>query len=139
MIRRPTILVLASALVGCQITPVGKSEFSCTQSAERGTPCASMLEVYYGDRDDETARSHLPLPSATSDGPLLSQPIVLRVWIAPWEDASGNLRWPGYVFSELRPQRWRVGAREIEQGAKRLTPLTGHAGQPIDSSPQRER
>ncbi len=37
--------------------------------------------------------------------PLLSQPHVLRVWIAPWSH-KGNLHFPGYVYTIVSPEQW---------------------------------
>jgi conjugal transfer pilus assembly protein TraV len=31
------------------------------------------------------------------------------VWVAPWEDADGDLNVSGFVFTELEPRRWMIG------------------------------
>ena len=33
----------------------------------------------------------------------------MRIWIAPWEDADGDLNVSGYVYTELEPRRWMIG------------------------------
>ncbi len=43
--------------------------------------------------------------SMTGPRPLLSQPKVMRVWIAPWSH-KGNLHFPGYVYTIVRPEQW---------------------------------
>lgn len=37
--------------------------------------------------------------------PLLSQPRILRVWIAPWS-RNGSLHFPGYVYTIVTPEKW---------------------------------
>lgn len=34
---------------------------------------------------------------------------VMRVWIAPWEDAKGVLHIGGYAFIEIHKRRWEIG------------------------------
>jgi len=48
--------------------------------------------------------------------PLLSQPHILRVWIAPWS-RNGTLHFPGYVYTIVTPEKW------IFAPAKGKTPL----------------
>jgi conjugal transfer pilus assembly protein TraV len=41
---------------------------------------------------------------------------VMRIWIAPWEDSRGDLHAPGYVYTEIEPRRWTLGApAEVER------------------------
>lgn len=48
---------------------------------------------------------------------------VMRIYIAPWEDESGDLHMGGYVFSEIVPRKWSVGTRQAEsnEGFRLLT------------------
>lgn len=41
--------------------------------------------------------------------PLISQPKVLRVWVAPYRGPGGNLHFPGMVYSIITPQTWNFG------------------------------
>jgi conjugal transfer pilus assembly protein TraV len=34
----------------------------------------------------------------------------MRIWIAPWEDSRGDLHAPGYLYTEIEPRRWTLGA-----------------------------
>ncbi len=43
--------------------------------------------------------------------PIRTPAKVMRIWVAPWEDTSGNLNVPGYVYSEIEPRRWTIGER----------------------------
>ena len=42
--------------------------------------------------------------------PLITQPRVLRVWVAPYRGPEGNLHFPGMVYSILHPQSWDFAA-----------------------------
>lgn len=55
---------------------------------------------------------------------------VMRIWIAPWEDASGNLHAPAYLYTEIEPRRWRVGE---------AAPTTPRVLAPLQIEPRSER
>lgn len=44
--------------------------------------------------------------SPTGQMPLLTQPKVIRVWIAPWSHEN-TLHFPGYVYRVVQPEQWR--------------------------------
>jgi conjugal transfer pilus assembly protein TraV len=46
----------------------------------------------------------------------------MRIWVAPWEDADGDLNVSGYLFTELEPRRWMVG-KAAPSVATSLKPL----------------
>ena len=54
--------------------------------------------------------------------PVLEPARVVRIWVAPWVDAKGDLHMPGYLFSEITPRRWSLGEAEVA-GARVLTPM----------------
>lgn len=54
--------------------------------------------------------------------PLRTPAVVLRIWMAPWEDTDGRLHVPGYTYAEIEPRRWSIGQDE-PTGGKRLQPL----------------
>lgn len=37
---------------------------------------------------------------------------VMRIYVASWEDESGDLHMGGYLFSEIEPRKWTVGVRQ---------------------------
>jgi conjugal transfer pilus assembly protein TraV len=41
--------------------------------------------------------------------PIRTPAVVMRVWIAPWQDDAGDLMMPGYVMTEIEPRRWQIG------------------------------
>lgn len=51
---------------------------------------------------DPTKPLHSPMP-------VMAKAKVLRIWVAPWIDEKEDLRWPGYVFTEITPRRWTIG------------------------------
>ena len=54
--------------------------------------------------------------------PLRTPAVVLRIWMAPWEDTDGRLHVPGYTYAEIEPRRWTIGQDEPTRG-RRLQPL----------------
>jgi conjugal transfer pilus assembly protein TraV len=48
---------------------------------------------------------------------------ILRLWIAPWEDASGNLHGASDIYTELLPRRWRIDDPAMPAATARLRPL----------------
>ncbi len=50
----------------------------------------------------QSASPNLPLP-------VLEPARVMRIWIAPWEDAKKDLHWPSYLFTEIQPRKWSFG------------------------------
>jgi conjugal transfer pilus assembly protein TraV len=54
--------------------------------------------------------------------PVLEPAAVVRVWIAPYITDRGDMRYPGYVFSEITPRRWSYGEEAIKD-ARIITPL----------------
>jgi conjugal transfer pilus assembly protein TraV len=35
----------------------------------------------------------------------------MRIAVDPWEDENGDLYIPGYIYTEIEPRRWEIGAR----------------------------
>jgi conjugal transfer pilus assembly protein TraV len=48
---------------------------------------------------------------------------VLRVWVAPWEDAHGDLHGAAYVYTEVEGRRWLLGEPAPRTTSPLLTPL----------------
>jgi conjugal transfer pilus assembly protein TraV len=58
--------------------------------------------------------------------PLLRQPKVLRVWVAPYVGTDDTLHFPGYIYSVIQPGTWTFGQ-------------SSHAAQPPMPSPAQVR
>lgn len=57
--------------------------------------------------------------AASSPMPVLEQPKVLRIWVAPWKDENETLNWSSFLFTEITPRRWNFG-----DSVMRNTPIT---------------
>jgi conjugal transfer pilus assembly protein TraV len=64
--------------------------------------------------------------------PVREPAVVMRIWLAPWIDARDDLHYPSYVFTEVQPRRWAMGAagfvnRGILAPAKMVRPTGSKA------------
>jgi len=118
------LLVPLVGLTGCS------AKYGCKGMPDDPT-CMSAVEAYHatetriatvGATEAEKAVSTEPSPSdsapvsESSPVPRIEDPTpirtpsqVMRIWIAPWEDAEGDLNVSGYVYTELEPRRWMIG------------------------------
>jgi conjugal transfer pilus assembly protein TraV len=116
-----------------------------------GVRCLSTLEVYAATEhadavhptgaQDETHQSispdvshpHAPrsapdsatvvlLPKTDAPVPLRVSAQVMRIWFAPWEDASGDLHLGQITFTEIVPRRWAIGEASTPEDSV-LAPL----------------
>jgi conjugal transfer pilus assembly protein TraV len=61
--------------------------------------------------------------AAPSSGlPVRQPPLVLRIWIAPWEDEAGDLHDQSFVYTMINPGRWMIEANR-SQIAERFRPV----------------
>jgi conjugal transfer pilus assembly protein TraV len=63
------------------------------------------------------------LPQPEGPAPIREPAMVMRVWVAPWENANGDLNAPGYVFTEIQPRRWTLGTEADPAQGRVITPL----------------
>lgn len=127
---RYAALVAASlALAGCvNLTGLdGDSKFSC--KAPDGVTCTSLSGVYANvvannipsaqkakaaDQGEVTTNSRTQDTSmisghpASSGEPIRSQQKVLRVWVAPWEDADGDLHDQSFIYVVAQEAGWQI-------------------------------
>jgi len=47
---------------------------------------------------------------------------VMRIWVAPWEDQSGDLNTVGYIYTEIEPRKWVLGSKAYDSNVV-LRPL----------------
>ena len=59
--------------------------------------------------NDFTPAIQKPVPKIDDPTPIRTPSQVMRIWIAPWEDAEGDLMVSNYVYTELEPRRWMIG------------------------------
>jgi conjugal transfer pilus assembly protein TraV len=153
--RNLSLLAIAilglSGLTGCAGTMSGMtgsdSKFAC--KAPDGVTCSSLSGVYANavannlpalrkeGQGDEASGNPAPQPSAggivgrapSSGDPIRTQPKILRVWIAPWEDTDGDLHDQSYVYVVTNPGRW-VLEHNQKQIIDRYRPTFLSVGQP---------
>ena len=133
-LRRTVALLVgatATLLGGCASTMNGlggEGSYAC--KAPVGSQCTSVSGVYANSIHGQPPASALPKPakeptstavaatvaSASTAAPglgappsaLRSQPRVLRLWIAPWEDADGDLHEASVVHVLVDTGRWLI-------------------------------
>lgn len=118
LLNRLFLLCLAAVLNGC-----------ATQYGCKGMPdepqCLSTTEAYQvtnpalaepGQHEHAIEPATIvhdpvqqPVPKIDDPTPIRSPSQVMRIWIAPWEDAEGDLMVSNYVYTELEPRRWMIG------------------------------
>lgn len=76
--------------------------------APTGTPSVVEPSADLQIDDGSIVLTDEPIATVKNES-LLSDARVVRVWVAPWEDTRGDLHLAGYVFSEVKGRRWRLG------------------------------
>jgi hypothetical protein len=111
-----SVAALALVLTGCATTRTGGPS-----DAEASTADANASEAAIkGTRVVSTAAGL----SQPEDPLALRVPArVMRIWIAPWEDSRGDLHAPGYVYTEIEPRRWTLGAQAERNRETLVRPL----------------
>ena len=99
-----TVLALALSVAGCATTrtvdPPAAARSDRNAEAQEAPALAGTRVVATGPvRPSPEGAVALRLPAQ-----------VMRVWIAPWEDSRGDLHAPGYLYTEIEPRRWSLGA-----------------------------
>lgn len=58
--------------------------------------------------------------------PIRTPSVVMRIWIAPWEDELGDLNYTGYIYTEIEPRRWIFG-KDATTAERTFNPLQKHS------------
>jgi conjugal transfer pilus assembly protein TraV len=124
-----SLLILVLALAGCAATLSGvdgAERYAC--KAPEGALCTSVSGVYANSAHGMPKALKPPEPkslfgeparygavpptpgraSAPTSSALRSNPRVLRLWIAPWEDADGDLHEESLVHVLVDSGRWLI-------------------------------
>lgn len=141
--KRASVAVIAAisavGLAGCGVkyqcpTPSGVACMSAPEvykltnpPGEAGIEAAEGAMVYPGGHRRHGHRATPPSPEMAATGnvvtplpkpgdiiPIREQARVMRIWIAPWVDASGNLNMASRVYTEIEPKRWSVGEPAVQ-------------------------
>jgi conjugal transfer pilus assembly protein TraV len=148
-------LVFALALSGCTSTlsGVGGADgYAC--KAPEGALCTSVSGIYANaaqgmpkptkspEHQSQTATPVIygatsiapDRSAAVSGGPIRSNPRVLRLWIAPWEDADGDLHEAALVNVIVDTGRWLI--EHVRPAARsRVDGVTAPVSNAQDPSP----
>lgn len=115
-------VLLITLAVGCATTEYGckgmPDEPSClsttqayqiTNAAIQDTALEHSLGIEAISKPSQIAPLQQPVPKIEDPTPIRTPSQVMRIWIAPWEDADGDLMVSNYVYTELEPRRWMIG------------------------------
>lgn len=72
--------------------------------------------------DDEITQNFVTPRLPYAPVPVRTPAMVMRIWVAPYEDLNGDLNAPGYVYTEIEPCRWVSQAPRREKNSH-FTPL----------------
>jgi len=86
-----------------------KSDLGSGDGAASATPDVSAAHLMSASTVEPTA-SKLP---AKAPEPTRTPASVLRLWVAPWEDADGNLHGASHVYTEVLPRRWQLDGANL--------------------------
>ncbi|MBT4836489.1 MAG: type IV conjugative transfer system lipoprotein TraV [Methylococcales bacterium] len=133
-----------ASLQGCSsMMSVGQEDFACKGYAN--TPCQNTEDVYNQTNGnvlttaivkkklDITAQK-TPVKTHTNNlyskpqaVPTFSKPVPIRsaaknmrIWIAPWEDKSGDFHIPSYIYTEIEKRRWSIGEQYSNENNKMI-------------------
>lgn len=140
-------------LAACSSLSIGEGDFSCP-GMPSGVRCQSARQVYddavsgrlgAGVEDDKGGESGKPAPTddqtiwpiASDDRriPVRTPAIVMRVWVAPYEDKHGDLHLAGLMFTEIERRTWEIGAPGGGASPNLMDPLASRSSQPAHPQP----
>lgn len=117
-----TLLFISCGLTGCATSGLdAQQSFSC--KAPPGISCSSLSGVYANavanNLPGSPAKSATIIKPATTGRdivgeapatgtPVLSEPVVLRVWVAPWEDEHKVLHDQSFLYAVVDPGHWQI-------------------------------
>ncbi|WP_165786334.1 TraV family lipoprotein [Methylomonas sp. Kb3] len=113
---------------GCKGMPDEPSCLSTTQAYQVTNTAITEAPAENNPSSETTSTPALalplqqPVPKIEDPTPIRTPSQVMRIWIAPWEDADGDLMVSNYVYTELEPRRWMIGKAVPTVGSS-LIPL----------------
>ena len=109
-------LLLALVLSGCATTHTGGPGGDEASTVDAKSPTAAVKGTRVVSTGTGLSQSKDPLA-------LRAPARVMRIWIAPWEDSRGDLHAPGYLYTEIEPRRWTLGAQAERNRETLVRPL----------------
>jgi len=151
-------VLAAGALAGCGSMSGLDAQGSFSCKAPAGVACQSISGTYANaaqnnlpfqrqhddpkrneDRQDSAVQpwftaertaklSPRNMEAPNSGMPIREPPLVLRVWIAPWEDDTGDLHDQSYFYTMVHPGKWLIEANRsaISNHFRPVYPLKQH-------------
>ncbi|WAR43310.1 TraV family lipoprotein [Methylomonas rapida] len=113
---------------GCQGMPDEPSCLSTTQAYQVTNTAIAEAPPENSQNSESTSSPAIvpplqqPVPKIEDPTPIRTPSQVMRIWIAPWEDADGDLMVSNYVYTELEPRRWMIG-KAVPTSSTSLIPL----------------
>ncbi|MCK9609513.1 MAG: TraV family lipoprotein [Methylomonas sp.] len=105
----------ATTEYACKGMPDEPSCLSTTQAYQVTNTALPEAPPENSQRSESTSPPALPpplqqpVPKIDDPTPIRTPSQVMRIWIAPWEDADGDLMVSNYVYTELEQRRWMIG------------------------------
>lgn len=78
--------------------------------------------------DDEVVNNYVSPALPDHPVPIRTPAQVMRIWIAPYVDVSGDLIAPGFVYTEVEPRRWIYPDDEKTGSTRTFNPLKAASG-----------
>ena len=107
----------------------GNSQYAVTPSGERlrivdgyvrTTVDENGNRVSVAKTDDEIINNYVSPALPDSPVPIRTPAQVMRIWIAPFVDTTGDLIAPGFVYTEVEERRWIYPDEKSMPGAGRM-------------------
>ncbi|KAA6187922.1 TraV family lipoprotein [Thiohalocapsa marina] len=125
---------LALSLGGCASTtpstvsdPAADRPAGVLDSLQAYQPAAAKKTRKQAKSGPAKARAQAPktaaLAQTSAPTPRREPARIMRLWIAPWEDANGNLHGASFVYTEVQPQRWQLDDPATRNATLVLRPL----------------
>lgn len=134
---RALLPIVCLLMAGCAGVD-SESHFKC--KAAEGIGCSSLSGTYANAIEDNLPGSPVKKSSTYNNDdekeqeitgvapqtgtPVLSAPVVLRVWVAPWEDGRKVLHDQAYLYAVVDPGHWQVAhtKKKISEQYRVLAP-----------------
>ena len=110
-----TITAGCATEYGCKGMPDEPSCLSTTQAYQVTNTALPETPAENSQGSESVSKPTLvpplqqPVPKIEDPTPIRTPSQVMRIWIAPWEDADGDLMVSNYVYTDLEPRRWMIG------------------------------
>lgn len=144
----PLVCLLMAGCTGID----SESHFKC--KAPEGIGCSSLSGTYANAIEDNLPGSPVPKTGTyqadeekeraitgetpNTGMPILSEPVVLRIWVAPWEDSRKVLHDQAYLYAVVDPGHWQIehNKKRISEQYRVLAPALRKEGSPQETKPR---